>query len=101
MKNLIVIDVDTEREKQILIGKPQESTPPSNPKDAALMVTTDISCVCEALCTLINISDQSGYAKKADLIAAAVKRLNDMLIVSTDEVKQPAPDEETPTTDKV
>jgi hypothetical protein len=79
MKNSIFIDVDTEREQPILIGKPPEITPPATPEEAGVMITTDISCVCEALCTLIHMADQNGYATKENLVNASIKHLNDML----------------------
>ncbi len=79
MKNLIVIDIDTERDKIILIRKPPEINPPSNPEEAKEMIISDISCVNEALCSLIHIADQNNYAKKEELITTSIKTLTDML----------------------
>jgi hypothetical protein len=80
MKNALYIDIDTERDQKILIGKPPEITPPQTPEEAAKMITLDISCVCEALCTLIHMADQNGYATKEDLVKASMKYLNDLLV---------------------
>ena len=68
MKNTVYIDVDTERERPIVIGKGPENEPPTTKEEAREMVLIDIGCVCEALITLINIAEQSGYAKKEDLV---------------------------------
>ena len=80
MKNTIYIDVDTEREQQIIIGKGPENEPPANKEEAAKMIINDIACVCEVLCTLINVADQNQYAKKDELITESIKQLTKMLV---------------------
>jgi hypothetical protein len=80
MKNSIFIDIDTERKQPVIIGKPPEITPPTTPEEASVMINTDISCLCEALCTLIHMSDQSGYTNKEILVEASIKHLNNMLV---------------------
>jgi len=79
MKNIILINVDTEREQQIIIGKPEEIKKPENREEAGIMITEDLTCVCEALCTLINMANDNGYALKKDLVEISVKRLNELL----------------------
>ncbi len=76
MKNSILIDIDTEREKKIIIGKPDVLEKPETPEEAKTMIIKDITDVCETLCELIHIADQSGYAKKSDLINASIEALN-------------------------
>ena len=80
MKNLINIDVDTDRQQVVLIGKPPEIPQPTNPEEAGKMIMVDISCVCEALLTLIQIADTNGYCKKEDTIKTSIKYLNDLLV---------------------
>lgn len=75
MKNSILIDIDSEREKKIIIGKPDISTKPETPLEAQAMIVRDIADVCEVLCELIHIADQNGYAKKNDLVNAAIDSL--------------------------
>ena len=84
MKNTIQIDVDTDRTPNVMIGHPPEFKP-TTPEEAKSMIIRDISCVFEALCTLIHMADQSGYAVKADLIKTSIDHLNGMLIVDTKE----------------
>lgn len=89
MKNSIHIDVDTERDQPILIGKAPDVQPPANAEEASAMIIEDISCVCEALCTLIHMSDQNGYGKKEDLVKASIQHLSDMLVEpKTDETEK-------------
>lgn len=79
MKNIIIIDVDSEREQQLQIGKPSDIQPPTTPEEAKAIILNDISCVYETFKTMVNIADQSGYAKKEELIKTAVKNLTEML----------------------
>ena len=79
MKNLIYIDVDTDREKPILISKGSEVTTPTNKEEARDMIINDIRCVCETLCILIDVADQNKYALKSELVTESIKQLTKML----------------------
>jgi hypothetical protein len=79
MKNLITIDVDTDREQAILIGKGADIPSPTNKEEAREMIINDIKCVCETLCMLIDVADQNKYALKAELITESIKQLTKML----------------------
>jgi len=79
MKNLITIDVDTDREKPIMIGKGAEVTTPTNKEEARDMIINDIKCVCETLCILIDVADKNKYALKGELITESIKQLTKML----------------------
>ncbi len=79
MKNLIYIDVDTEREQPILIGKGPEIPTPTNKEEARDMIINDIRCVCETLCILIDVADQNKYALKSELVTESIKQLTKML----------------------
>ena len=85
MKNIILINVDTERDQQIIIGKPEEIQKPQNREEAGIMITEDLTCVCEALCTLINMAADNGYADKKDLIDISIKRLTELAVNLTKE----------------
>jgi len=79
MKNSIYIDIDTEREEPIMIGKPNEIAPPTTPEETKIMIINDISCLCEALSLMIRMSDKNGYGSKEDLVKASVMHLNNLL----------------------
>jgi hypothetical protein len=79
MKNLIIIDIDTEREQIVQINKSADFVLPTTPDEAKKMIINDISCTLEALCTLIKISDANHYANKKELISTCFKYLNDVL----------------------
>jgi hypothetical protein len=80
MKNSILIDIDTERDQPILIGKGQENEAPTTREEAREMILTDISCMCEALITLIHVADQNDYALKEDLVNKAIEQFNLLLV---------------------
>ena len=86
MKNVIFIDIDTDRDQQILIGKPPEIKAPETREQAAEMISNDASSVFQALCTLILLADSNGYAKKNDLINVCIGELTNMI---GEELKNP------------
>ncbi len=61
MKNIIIVDVDTERTPVIQIGKMEGSELPKNRDEAKDVIIKDMACLTEALCTLINAADQSNF----------------------------------------
>jgi len=77
MKNVIIIDIDSDRELPIIIGKPEDTVKaPSNADEAREMINNDIVCLREALLTLIYTADASGYGKSSELIEQSIKHLN-------------------------
>ena len=80
MKNSIIIDVDTDRTPIITISKPLDQEVPSDFDTTKSMLLNDITCLTEALSTLINVADTNGYSKKSELIKAITTRLDDMLV---------------------
>lgn len=90
MKNQIYIDVDTEREQPILIGKGEAVTPPTTPEGAMEMITTDITCLCEAMCTLIHMATINGYGTKDEYITELKARLDRFSAEVQAPVEEPA-----------
>lgn len=80
MKNLIYIDLDTDRKQVVLIGKTPETPKPTNYAESSEMIMLDISCVCEALLTLIKIADTNGYSNKEETIKTSINYLNKLLL---------------------
>lgn len=80
MQNTIYIDINTERDRQVLIGKGPESEQPTTPEDAKEMVVIDIATICEGLCELIHVADQNGYGSKADFVRVSIEKLNALLV---------------------
>ena len=81
MKNTIYIDIDTEREKQVLIGKGQETTIPTTPEEAKEMIAVDIACICEGLYELISVAGQNGYGSQQAFALAAIDKLTPLTVV--------------------
>ena len=81
MKNIVFIDIDTDREKVVLFGKPTNTPKPTNAEEAQKMIMDDIASAFEGFCSLVHIADQNKYADKSTLVTEAIKHLNTMLIV--------------------
>ena len=79
MTNHIFIDIDTERERPIIFGKPPDVAPPENKEEAGKMILNDIACLAEAVTTLILMAEQNGYGDKEKLIKATVDTINQLL----------------------
>jgi hypothetical protein len=79
MKNVIIVDIDTERDNPLLISKQTKGEIPSSEEEAKEMVLKDIACVCEALKHLISIADEKGYHDKETLIDTSIVHLNTLL----------------------
>jgi len=82
MQNTIYIDINTERERQVLIGKGPDTEQPATPEDAKEMVVIDIATICEGLCELIHVADQNGYGSKEDFVRVSIEKLNALLVDS-------------------
>ncbi len=62
MKNTLMIDLDTEREDSIRITKPENVVKEITDEDTAKkMVLNDMTTICNALGTLIQLGEDSGY----------------------------------------
>ena len=79
MKNTIIVDVDSERERQIIIGKPYEIAPLSTPEEMKPMMENDITCLAHGLCELIRLASLNGYCDKETAIKTSIGFLNDLL----------------------
>ena len=80
MVNAIFVDIDTERDRQIIFSKPQESTPPQNAEEAAKMIIMDIACLSEAVKVLIDVAVDNNYGKREELVKAAITTIQSTLI---------------------
>lgn len=95
MKNLMLIDIDTDREKTILFGKPPDSPQPETKEDAGKMILNDIACLSEALTTLILMVSENEYGKKEELVAASIKTISSIMIESVEPTPPTEPTEAT------
>lgn len=75
MKNVIIIDIDSEREKKINFGKPNDFEKPVDEESAKKMILTDITCLLESLCELIHIAHENNYSSKDVLVNTSVDML--------------------------
>lgn len=76
MKNTLIIDIDTERDTPVKIGKPDNFKQPETKEEAKKVILDDITCVCETLCMLIKLADDNNHHDKNELIKASIFHLN-------------------------
>lgn len=86
MINSIFIDIDTDRNKPIIFGKPPDITPPSNKEEAREMILNDIICLAQALKTLIIMADENEYADKKELVVASIDTINEALTQNKNDI---------------
>lgn len=86
MVNSIFIDIDTNREKPIIFGKPPDITPPSTKEEAKQMILNDIICLAQSLKTLIIMAQENDYASKKELVVASVNTINEALTQSKNDI---------------
>jgi len=86
MKNVIIIDIDTERKDEegnaaapVVLGKPEYLGQPTNEEEAIAMINTDVRSLTEGLITLVMTSDLNGYGKKEDYLSGIVAQLTEGL----------------------
>ena len=71
MKNIVIIDRDTERKPVIRIGKPDDPTKPEDKEGAKKNIIDDISTTTDGLMTLVRMAHDGGYMD-ADKAAALI-----------------------------
>lgn len=76
MKNIIIVDVDTEREDPITLGKPTSDDLPKNKEEAKDTIIKDMICLTEALVLLISVANTSGYKSTEDSLNDIKEHLN-------------------------
>jgi hypothetical protein len=77
MKNTLTIIMDTEKEEQILIGKPQGTKPPQTNQELAEMVMLDLSTLCEALVITIRTAHAIGINDESTLLEGCVNHIHE------------------------
>ena len=84
MKNLIIVDIDTERIDEdgntappVVLGKPEYLGQPTNEEEAKAMINMDVRSLTEGLITLVMTSDLNDLGKKEDYLSGIVAQLTE------------------------
>jgi len=75
MKNILIVDIDSDRKDAVRIGKPPEFKIPDNTEEQAKAVINDMATLCEGICTLIHLAEQNGIKQGADSLRDCIKHL--------------------------
>lgn len=85
MKNVVIIDIDTERVDDkgnpvvVEFGKLEEHGQPTTKEEAKAMIHVDIRSLTEGLVTLVMTSELNGWGKKEDYFAGITAQLREGL----------------------
>ena len=88
MKNIIVVDVDTDRTPVVQIGKMEKTDLPKNTEEAKMIIIKDMACLSEALCVLINAADQSGFKSIDESMKDIITHLERGTIIKSEDTKE-------------
>lgn len=77
MKNILLVDIDTDRVPPIKICKPPDVPVPASHAEMAPVLIQDMMCLCEAICTLIHVAEQAGYKSSPDSLRDCIRHLED------------------------
>lgn len=74
MKNILLVDLDSDREQTIQIKKPG-IVPPQTREEFSRTVLMDMATLCEAVCTLMHLADREGIKPSAESLRACIEHL--------------------------
>jgi len=87
-KNILLIDIDSDREEAILFSKPDNTNQPKNKEDGVKTIINDIKTLSHALNLLISFAEINEFAKKDELIDECLKVIKgDDKLPTSDEVE--------------
>lgn len=72
-----MVDVDSEREKQVIFNKPNDFIMPTNPDEARLVIIEDLKTLAHGLGCLIRIAQDSGYGSADEMLNETIELLKD------------------------
>lgn len=75
MKNILQVDLDTEREHTVIIAKPGNNQRPKTADEAARIILGDMATLCEAVCTMIHVAEQHGIKSSADSVRDCIRHI--------------------------
>ena len=77
MKNVIMVDVDSERPNQVIFNKPNDFVMPASPEEAKVIIIEDLKTLAHGLGCLIRIAEDSGYGSADEMLNETINLLRD------------------------
>lgn len=75
MKNKLIINIDDERNRPVLLEKPEDYSSPDDDKEAERMMKQDMETICEGLVSLMSTCDRIQFSSKENSIRYVAKHL--------------------------
>lgn len=85
MKNLIVVDIDSDRERKVKFSKLPDVQLPSSSEEAHQMIINDIATLAHGINELISIATQDNPQEREKYISAVIKTLTETTTTPTQE----------------
>lgn len=92
MKNILIIEIDSDRKPNLIIGKPNTIPKPLNKEEAQKTILDDIFLLCEALGQHIDTAGYHGYGDKKKLVNDAIFHI---MTITNEETKSEKNEETT------
>ena len=99
-KNVLYVDVDSEREETVQIGKPKHFIAPLNKNAMEQVLMTDLTTLCEGIVTVAHLIDKEEFHSKDNVIKFVIQHLAKSISeTKCVDVKKEEATEETETTE--
>lgn len=77
MKNIIMVDVDSERPNQVIFNKPNDFIIPTTDEEAKAVVIDDLKTLAHGLGCLIKIAQDKGYGTANQMLDESIDLLKE------------------------
>jgi hypothetical protein len=90
-QNIVIVDVDSEREENVKLMKPEHFVAPSTEEAMKTVLMTDLTTLCEGVVTLANLIEKEGFHTKEKVLNFVVNHLQNE--IPNSEVKEVSKDD--------
>lgn len=74
-KNIIIVDVDSERDENVKLGKPEHFVAPATKVAMQQVLMTDLTTLCEGIVTVAHLIEKEGFHNKDKVLDFVVNHL--------------------------
>ena len=78
-KNVIYVDVDSERDETVKLGKPKHFIAPTNEDAMKHVLMTDLTTLCEGIVTVAHLIEKEGFHTKEQVLNFVIKHLGNAI----------------------
>jgi hypothetical protein len=75
-QNIVIVDVNSEREENVKLMKPEHFVAPSTKEAMQTVLMTDLTTLCEGLVTLAHLIEKEGFHTKEKVLNFTINHLS-------------------------